>query len=280
LERIEPTVSIGKPIANVKIFVLDSSGRLCQVGVPGEIYVGGAGLARGYLKQPALTAERFVPTPVRDEYEGILYRTGDRGCWREDGKLEFLGRLDNQVKIRGFRIELDEVELALVAHKRVRSAAVLCKEDSTGARYLAAYVEVNSAISSSELRDYLRDRLPYYMIPDILTVVPKLPLNVNSKVDRATLRAINDFCRAAIATEPTALSALEAILLRLFSDVLRCANLTINDNFFELGGSSLRVMELVSRIRGELGLKLELLDIYAFPTIRELGDRLSQVVKG
>ena len=281
LEAVEPTVSIGTPIANVELFILDAHGRLCPPGVSGEIYLGGAGLARGYVNQPELTAERFVRMAPAGP-DGLvvtagaavpagLYRTGDRACWRADGSIEFLGRLDSQVKVRGFRIELDEVEIALLQHAGVRNAAVLCKEDPGGRKYLAAYADAPEDV---DLREHLRNRLPYYMVPDILTVLPELPLNLNGKVDRGVLRSLDDFA-ARVSARPAAMSPLEANLLGLSADVLHRANMTLDDNFFELGGNSLAVMELTSRIRGEMSLDVDLIDVYTCPTIRELAGHLS-----
>ena len=274
LDAVEPTVSIGRPIANVQVFILDARQRLCPIGVPGEMYLGGAGLARGYLNQEALTRERFIPSPIAADSSGVLYRTGDRACWREDGMIEFLGRLDSQVKVRGFRIELDEVELALLQHESVRNAAVVCKEDPSGMKYLAAYADTHDG-RRSELRDHMRTRLPHYMVPDVLTVLPTLPLNLNGKVDRSYLRALDDFTTDDSA-QRAAMTPLEASLLGLSAHVLKRVNMTLDDNFFELGGNSLRVMELTSRIRGELSLDVDLLDIYTFPTMRELAERLSK----
>ncbi|MGH3164605.1 MAG: amino acid adenylation domain-containing protein, partial [Trebonia sp.] len=213
LDRAEPTVSIGRPIANVQVRILDAGQRLCAIGVPGEIHLGGAGLARGYINQPSLTAERFVPSPVPGD-DGLLYRTGDRAAWREDGAIEFLGRFDNQVKIRGFRIELDEVELVLLRHPGVRSAAVLCKDDPAGGRYLAAYADVRDASSDTALREYLRGRLPYYMVPDVIAVLPRLPLTVSGKVDRRSLHTRDDFAGEA-AGVAMPLSPLQVSLLGL-----------------------------------------------------------------
>ena len=183
------------------------------------------------------------------------------------------------MKVRGFRIELDEVELALLQHESVRNAAVVCKEDPSGMKYLAAYADTHDGRRRSELRDHMRTRLPHYMVPDVLTVLPKLPLNLNGKVDRSYLRALDDFA-IEDAAQPASMTPLEASLLGLSADVLKRVNMTLDDNFFELGGNSLRVMELTSRIRGDLSLDIDLLDIYAFPTMRELADRLSRNTPG
>lgn len=274
LETSEATVSIGKPIWNVSVLILDAAGRLSPIGVPGEMYLGGDGLARGYLNQPALTEERFVPSPVPEFCAGRLYKTGDRACWRPDGSLEFLGRFDSQVKIRGFRIELDEVEQAVCRHPQVKSAAVICKEDSSGAKYLAAYIEGHVAATRHQLREHMAQQVPQYMIPDAFTILPQLPLNLNGKVDRAALADIDDF-RSNAAAGAAALSPVQSTLVELWADVLKRRPIALDDNFFAMGGNSLRVMELTSRIRGELSPGVELLDIYTYPTVRELADRLA-----
>ena len=273
LESAETTVSIGRPIWNVMVVVLDADGRLLPAGVPGEIHLGGGGLARGYLNQDELTAERFIASPVADVCAGVLYRTGDRGCWRPDGSLEFLGRLDSQVKVRGFRVELDEVELALRRHPGVMTAAVICREDSGGAKYLSAYAEAEYGLTRADLRAHMAAEVPYYMVPDMITLMPRLPLNLNGKIDRTALARIDDFAGSASAVDAP-LSPVQSTLAGLWADVLK-RHVALDDNFFAIGGNSLRVMELTSRIRGELSPGVELLDIYTYPTIRELADRLS-----
>nr|MBA3948548.1 non-ribosomal peptide synthetase [Acidobacteriota bacterium] len=272
IDKAGPTISIGRPIWNVEVLILDGAGRLVPPGVPGEMHLGGAGLARGYVNRDDLTAERFVPSPVAG-HPGTLYRTGDRACWRPDGSIEFLGRLDSQVKIRGFRIELDEVELALRRQPAVRNAAVICREDAGGAKYLAAFVEAHEPVTRVVLREHLAGQVPYYMIPDVIAVLPRLPLNLNGKIDRAALAVLDDMAPAAAAAAP--LSPTESSLVALWADVLKRSPVTLDDNFFAIGGNSLRVMELTSRIRGELSLGVDLLDIYAYPTVRELAGRLA-----
>lgn len=273
LDAAEPTVPIGRPIWNVSVLIVDQRDRPCPVGVPGEILLGGAGLARGYLNQPALTEERFVPSPVA-EVTGTLYRTGDRGCWRPDGQIEFLGRADGQVKVRGFRIEVEEVEQALLRHPQVRHGAILCKADPGGAPYLAGYAEVESGTTQDALLGHMRAAVPYYMVPEVLTILPSLPLNLNGKVDRGALRTRDDFATGASAVP---LSPMEARLAPIWGAVLGRPQVVPDDNFFQLGGNSLRVMALNADIRTALHLDVDLLDIYAYPTLRQLAERLSEL---
>ncbi|MFL6332303.1 MAG: non-ribosomal peptide synthetase [Pyrinomonadaceae bacterium] len=271
----EPSAPIGRPVSNVKVFVLDGRMRPVPVGVGGEMYLGGAGLARGYVNQPALTAERFVPDPFSGEPGARLYRTGDWACWRPDGVLEFQGRMDGQVKVRGFRIELSEVEAAVRRHAGVRDAAVLCKQDWSGNNYLAAYAAGGESLAASALTLFLRDTLPYYEVPDVVKVLPALPLNLNGKVDTARLRALDDFRHeeAEEAHERPG-TATEKALLGLCSDLYRQPALTPDDNFFSIGANSLRVMEMVNLIRRELGVNIDFSDVYEHPTVRELAARI------
>ena len=262
---------IGTPIANTQVFVLDAELRPVPLEASGEIYLAGAGLARGYVNQPALTEERFVPSSI-EEFPGRMYKTGDWARWREDGTLEFLGRVDNQVKVRGFRIELNEIEQALLKHPGIDMAAVLCKEDGGGQKYLAAYVASPRSIPAVELSQWTQRSLPYYMTPDVIRVMRKLPLNLNGKVDSGALAKLPDFERstdAHSASSPTQLA-----LAALCAAILRRGEVGANDNFFSLGANSLRVMELVSRIRTDLQANIELLDVYAYPTVAELAARI------
>lgn len=261
-------VDIGGPIANTQVFVLDDAGRLAPIGVPGEIYLAGVGLARGYVGQPELTAERFVPSAVA-EYPGRMYKTGDWAMWREDGTLEFLGRVDNQVKLRGFRIELNEIEHVLSARPEVDMAAVLCKDDGRGGKYLAAYVATSRPLPAPELTAWVRGRLPYYMVPDVVRVLTRLPLTLNGKVDQKALRELPDF-EAASGDGAAPATAIQETLSSLCVEVLRHGRIGIDDNLFSLGANSLHVMEMVSRIRADLNADIELVDVYACPTIREL----------
>jgi amino acid adenylation domain-containing protein len=272
------SVSIGVPIPNVQVFVLDEHGRVCPLGVAGEMCLGGVGLATGYCNQPELTAERFIDHPVPEWRPGRVYRTGDRAYWRPDGTLEYVGRIDNQVKIRGVRIELDEIEGAIARHPAVRGAAVICEEDPSGLKYLVAYVASPMTVSQAELRNHLRAVLPLYAMPDVFVLMDELPLNLNGKIDRNLLRERRAAAGNTQAGNSSA-SVLETKLLATARDVLRRVTLRLDDNFFDSGANSLRVMELLGRIRGELHCDLAPTGIYAYPTARLLAERLSKLRK-
>ncbi len=271
--RREP--AIGRPIAGSWARLLDSHLRLVPVGVPGEIYLGGAGLARGYFGRPALTAERFVPDPLaslQNTPGERLYRTGDLGRYLPDGRIECLGRLDHQVKVRGFRIELGEIEAALLAHAGIREAVVVALDAPDGDRFLAAYVvaAVGPAPTAGELRDHLRGRLIEAMVPSTFTWLERLPLNPNGKVDRKALPAPESGGEApgGPAAPRGYADPLEELLAGLWAEVLGLAELPgAEDNFFELGGHSLLATRVVSRVREALGIELPLRALFAAPTV-------------
>lgn len=268
-------VQIGGPITNTQVFVLDSNLKPAPPGIPGEIYLAGAGLARGYINQPSLTAERFIPIPF-PEFAGRMYKTGDRARWRNNGSLEFIGRVDSQVKIHGFRIELTEIECALMRHHDVELAVVACKQDQNGDKYLAAYVASRLLVSASELVNSIKNQLPRYMVPKAVHVMANLPLNVNGKTDIATLIKMPDSEQSPtpheMATTPTQKS-----LTVLCSAVLQREKIGLDENFFDaFPASSLKVMQLVIRIRAELKVSVELRDIYIYPTIRQLAGKIGK----
>jgi len=267
----QSVVSIGKPIDNVRVFVLDKNLGLLPAEVPGEMFLGGAGLARSYFNNEPLTTERFISSPLPQYYEGRLYRSGDWAYWTPNGKLVFLGRLDNQVKVRGFRIELDDVEHHLLSHQGVQSAAIVCKEND-GNKYLSAYVVARGPLTSSELRRDLLRRLPYYMVPDVISIVPELPLNLNGKVDRVLLKRAGDSTTEGVFDSPG--DEVESGLAAICSAIVQGVRLDPEDNLFDHGLNSLMVMQMVSRIRNELDLEVSLTDIYTFPTIKALSRRI------
>ncbi|XXX72653.1 amino acid adenylation domain-containing protein [Sorangium sp. So ce134] len=260
------TPSIGRPIANTTVRVLDGHGRPCPVGVPGELHIGGVGLARGYLGRADLTAERFVPDPYSAHPGARLYRTGDLVRWRADGELEFLGRIDDQVKVRGFRIELGEIETALASHPRVRRAVAVVREDAPGDRRLVAYVvaEDGDTPLSAALRSHLARSLPEYMIPTAFVALESLPLTPNGKVNRKALPAPElggAADRYVAPADPT-----EEALVQVWREVLKVERVGMNDNFFELGGHSLLATQLVERIGRQLGRALSLKDLFEAQT--------------
>ncbi|HYH44362.1 MAG TPA: amino acid adenylation domain-containing protein, partial [Thermoanaerobaculia bacterium] len=248
-EVAEGPVPLGKPIANTAIYVVDSNLRPVPLGVPGELLIGGTGLARGYFGRPDLTAERFVPNPFGGP-GARLYRTGDLARWLATGELEFLGRLDHQVKVRGYRIELGEIEAALDQHPAVRAAVVIAREDAPGDQRLTAYV-VGSA-PSGELRRHLRAGLPEYMVPSAFVVLPKLPLLPNGKVDRKSLPAPEaerpDLAAPFIAPK----SRLEGVISEAWRSVLGVEKVGVHDNFFDLGGHSLLMAQVHHKLRESL----------------------------
>ncbi|MGY3680978.1 amino acid adenylation domain-containing protein [Streptomyces sp. TE33382] len=265
-------VPIGRPFDGKQVYVLDGDLRLCPVGVPGELYVSGAGLARGYLGRAALTSERFVANPF-GEPGSRLYRTGDVVRWRPGGELEFVGRRDSQVKLRGFRIELGEIESVLAGHDVVGQSAVLVREDRPGVRQLVGYAvpAAGAALDPDELRAWAAERLPEYMVPRPVVVLDALPLTTNGKLDTKALPA--PAYTAQDARGPR--SPHEELLCGLFEEVLGLPSVSVDDNFFELGGHSLLATRLVSRVRSVLGVELSIRRVFEEPTVARLALRLT-----
>ncbi|HEV3050026.1 MAG TPA: amino acid adenylation domain-containing protein, partial [Longimicrobium sp.] len=259
-------VPIGRPSPGTVLYALDRRMSPCPIGVPGELYVGGEQLGRGYLARPALTAERFVPDPYSTEPGARLYRTGDLVRWRSDGKLEYLGRLDEQVKIRGFRIELGEIEAALRQVPGVADCAVVVRADETGDRRLVAYV-VGEA-DAEALRDRLRQSLPEYMVPAAFVALDALPLTANSKLDRKALPAPEGDAYARRSYEAP-LGAVEAVLAGIWAEVLGVGRVGRWDHFFELGGHSLLAIRLIGRMRSA-GLYTDVRALFTTPVLAEL----------
>ncbi|HST58365.1 MAG TPA: amino acid adenylation domain-containing protein [Longimicrobium sp.] len=264
---------IGRPTGNVRVYLVDGTGRPVPVGVPGELFIGGAGVSRGYLGRSDLTAERFVPDPYGDEPGARLYRTGDLARWLADGRIEFLGRNDFQVKIRGFRIEPGEVEAALLSHPEVREARVLAREDRLGEKQLVAYV-VGGA-DTGELRAHVRQSLPEYMVPAAFVVLDALPLTPNGKVDRDALPAPEFAGAVERYVEPR--TPAEEVLAGIWAEVLRLERVGAEDNFFEVGGHSLLATRVVSRIRAVFGVELPLRALFEGPTVAEMAGRVEEL---
>ncbi|MFD8699134.1 amino acid adenylation domain-containing protein [Kitasatospora purpeofusca] len=266
---------IGRPLPNLRAHLLDARLRPVPVGVPGELYLSGPGLARGYLGRPALSAERFVADPY--DTGARMYRTGDLARRRSDGTVEFLGRTDHQVKVRGFRIELGEIEAVLTAHPGVVQAAVLPHQDGTAGTRLVAHLAVAAgadpaALDLASVRAHAAAALPDYMVPAAFTALAALPLNVNGKIDRAALPA-PDFTAAAGAGR-AARTPREEILCGLFGEILGVPEVSVDDDFFALGGHSLLATKLLSRVRATLGAELGIRDVFEAPTVAGLVDRL------
>ncbi|HET7461935.1 MAG TPA: non-ribosomal peptide synthase/polyketide synthase [Longimicrobium sp.] len=261
---------IGVAIPDLSVHVLDEHGFRAPVGVPGELHVGGAGLARGYLGRPALTAQRFVPDPFGAVPGARLYRSGDLARWRADGELEYLGRIDTQVKIRGFRIELGEIEAALAALPAVREAVVVVREDQPGDKRLAAYLVPaipGELPSAAELRAALKERLPEYMVPAAFVALDAIPLTTNGKVDRRALPAPEAAGEAEAYAAPT--TDAEARLAEVWASVLGVARVGIHQNFFEAGGDSILSIQLVARAR-RAGVEITPRQVFEHPTIAGL----------
>jgi amino acid adenylation domain-containing protein/non-ribosomal peptide synthase protein (TIGR01720 family) len=265
-------VPIGRPIDNVRTYVLDERGEPTPIGVPGELYLGGVQVGRGYLNRPELTAERFVKDPFSDAPGARLYRTGDVARWLPDGAIEYRGRTDFQVKIRGFRIELGEIEAALSGHPAVRDVVVVARADGgADARLVAYLVAPGASPTVTELRALLKDRLPEHMIPAAFVVLPALPLTASGKVDRRALPAPEVGERLALGEAfASPRSAAEEALCRIWADVLRLPRVGIHDNFFAIGGDSILSIQIVSRAQGA-GIFLTPRQIFQHQTVAELG---------
>jgi hypothetical protein len=273
-----PGVPVGRAVVNTHLYVLDADGRVLPLGAAGELHVGGAGVGRGYQHDAARTAEVFVPDPFSEEPGARLYKTGDLARFLADGQVEFLGRVDHQVKLRGFRIELGEIEAALGRHPSVREVVVEARAyDGAGDKRLVAYV-VGDA-SASGLRQYLRGRLPDYMIPSAFVTLDSLPLTPNGKVDRRALPRPEEAAPAASEAEffepstPT-----EQALEKIWAEVLRRERVSVRGNFFELGGHSLLATQVCSRVQRAFGARVPVRRLFESPTVEEFARVVSEVV--
>jgi amino acid adenylation domain-containing protein len=276
LEADAASVPIGRPLANTEVYVLDELRQPVPIGVVGELYIGGDGLARGYLNQPALTAEKFVSHPFNSEADARLYKTGDRVRYRSDGNLEFIGRADGQVKLRGFRVELGEIEVALNQHLDVQECTATAFEDSSKDKRLVAYVVARRAgLTADDLRAFLRTKLPDYMVPSAFVFLPALPLNANGKVNRRALPA-PDQVRPEQTKFVQPRDETESRLVGIWEDLLTIRPVSVVDNFFDLGGHSLLVIRLLARIERAFGRSLPISAVFQSPTIEHLAELIRQ----
>lgn len=272
--------SIGRPISGTKIYLLDAQCRQVPSGEVGEIFIGGKGVARGYLNRNELTKEKFVPNPFKAAHQERLYRTGDLARYRADGEIEFVGRADEQIKVRGFRIEPNEVVKALNQHPAVMQSAVVAREHEDGDKSLAAYLVTKSPakLSASEIREFLSSRLPEYMVPSVFVRLETLPLNSNGKVDRSSLPDPDASNRIANAEEVGPHNAIEERILSILIKLLQTQGIGVDDNFFLVGGHSLLAAQLIAAIRDTFGVELPLRAVFSSPTASGLSQLVGEAL--
>ncbi|MFB2896156.1 amino acid adenylation domain-containing protein, partial [Aerosakkonemataceae cyanobacterium BLCC-F50] len=277
LETTVKSIPIGRPIANTKVYILDKYLQPVPVGVPGELYLGGAGLASGYLNRPELTDEKFILNPFEQGQESRLYKTGDLVRYLSDGNIEFLGRIDNQVKIRGFRIEIGEVEAVLSQHNNVQVCCVIVREDTPGEKQLVAYLVGDSQQipTTNELRQFMKAKLPEYMIPQAFVILEYLPLTPNGKIDRRALPA-PDFYSEQRDNYVAPRNPIEEKLAQIWIQILKLEQVGIYDNFFELGGHSLLATQVISRVQEAFNISVPLRYLFELPTIAQLSQAISK----
>jgi amino acid adenylation domain-containing protein len=263
------SIPIGKPLPNRAVYILDPYMQPQPENVYGEIYIGGEGLAEGYQNLPELTAQRFIPNPFG---EGLLYKTGDTGRWLPGGNIEYLSRNDDQVKIRGYRIELIEIEQALLAHAQVKASVVLALKDDAQHNYLAAYLVADESLTDRQLREFLKETLPDYMIPARFIRIQHIPLTPGGKVDKRALPEPGKEEGESLPAHAGPSTPLEEELLSLWKQLLKRDRIGIHDNFFESGGHSIKAMQLVSQVHRLMGVRLELKQVFLHPTVAELAD--------
>uniref|UniRef100_UPI0032163CAE amino acid adenylation domain-containing protein n=1 Tax=Clostridium sp. TaxID=1506 RepID=UPI0032163CAE len=259
-------IPIGKPMVNYKLYIVNNYNQEMPIGIPGELCISGDGLARGYLNKLELTAEKFVDNPFESGTK--MYKTGDLARWLPDGNIEFLGRIDNQVKIRGFRIELGEIENSLMQNESVKETVVVAKENKDGEKYICAYVVTEKALEELNLKSYLKETLPEYMVPSYFVRLEKMPITTNGKLDRRALPEPN--LDTALSEYEAPRNEVEETLSKIWSEVLCVDKVGINDNFFDIGGHSLKATMLMSKIHKELNKEVPLKELFKSPTIKEL----------
>ncbi|PEU19965.1 non-ribosomal peptide synthetase, partial [Bacillus wiedmannii] len=268
-------IPIGKPLLNTNIYILDKENNLQPIGVAGEICISGEGIARGYLNNPELTTEKFVENPF--DFGKKMYRTGDLARWLPDGNIEFLGRIDHQVKIRGYRIELEEIESQLSAHQDIEDVVVIARKDKENNQYLCAYIISEKVLRARDIREYLEQGLPDYMIPAYFVKLDKLPLTTNGKVDRKALPEPDGSIDTGVEYEAPR-NEVEEKLVEIWRSIIGVEDIGINHNFFVSGGDSIKALQIISRL-SKIGLKLEMKDLFAHPKIKDLGKYIKEEKK-
>ncbi|QQP77975.1 amino acid adenylation domain-containing protein [Bacillus sp. TK-2] len=271
----DKVIPIGKPILNTNIYIIDKGNNLQPIGVAGELCVSGEGIARGYLNNLELTAERFIENPFNNGKS--MYRTGDLARWLPDGNIEFLGRIDHQVKIRGYRIELGEIESQLSTHQDIEETIVIAREDKESNQYLCAYIVSQKELHAREIREYLEQKLPDYMIPGYFVKLDKLPLTTNGKVDRKALPEPDGSINTGVEYEEPR-NEVEEKLVEIWRSIIGIEDIGINHNFFVSGGDSIKAIQIISRL-SRIGLKLEMKDLFANPKIKNLGKYIKREKK-
>jgi amino acid adenylation domain-containing protein len=271
-------VPIGKPIANTRIYILDEELEPAPIGVGGEIYISGAGVARGYLGNPGLTAERFIPNRYGGNGGERLYRTGDVGRYLSEGNIEIIGRTDDQVKVRGYRIELGEIQAVMNEHRGVRQSLVLAREDEGGGMRLLGYV-VGEESAVPALKRHLKERLPAYMVPETIHALDEMPMTVNGKIDRKRLPIAESANRRAEPEFGGARAPIEEILVGIFEEVLKLNGVGIHDDFFEMGGHSLLATQVVSRVRKAFGVEFKVKSLFEARTVKSLASSIEETMR-
>jgi acyl-CoA synthetase (AMP-forming)/AMP-acid ligase II len=277
-EAADSLPPIGRPIDNVRVYILDEKMQPVPLGNEGELYIGGAGVARGYRNRPELTKERFVPDPFVPGAR--LYRSGDSVRYLNDGQLAFLGRIDEQVKIRGYRIEPSEIVAALNACSMIRASYVMAHEDEAGNRRLVAYIapESEQSLTDKDIRAFLSTRIPDYMIPAVFVVMESLPINASGKIDRKSLPEPSELNILKDETYVSPRSAIEHAVAGMMSTLLRFDKIGLNDNFFLLGGNSLLGAQVIARVRETFDVELSLLGLFDNPTVAELSAEIERLI--
>jgi acyl-coenzyme A synthetase/AMP-(fatty) acid ligase len=275
------SIPIGRPIANTRVYILDPRLNPVPIGTIGEIYIGGEGLAQGYLNDAELTTAKFIPNHFLTGPHQRLYRTGDRGRWLPTGNIEFIGRVDSQVKVRGYRIELGEIEAILAQHPSIEESVVLAREDTAHALRIVAYIVGAGGVKlpAHELRKFLLQKLPEYMVPSAFMFLESLPLAANGKLDRKALPAPDQSNPELKGTYTAPRTPTEELLAGIWAIVLKLDKVGIHDNFFELGGHSLLATQVISRIRDTFRFDLPLRQLFEAPTIYGLAQRVQELLE-